>query len=292
MSYPPPPNQPAYPGAPGSPDTNQGKPRLRGRTPLRLAIIFFVVAVALFVVGGVVLAKGSLGKVDDFQRVSISSGSGTIKLDGTGKWIGYYEADNVDNDIDRIPDIQIAITDPAGKAVNVESYGNRSDGKVKKLTYDTDGHHGAAALQFTASTKGTYRIMLRAQETLPSDAQIAFGRDIAKSTVVGALLIVGGVLILIAAVVLLIVGLVKRSRHKGELASPFGGGYGGPPANYPSPGGYGQPPQGYGQQGYGPPQAGYGQPPQGYGQQAGQQGYGQPGGYPPPSESGPSLSKE
>ena len=101
--------------------------------------------------------------------------------------------------------------------------------------------------------------------------------------------------VLIAAIVLLIVGLVKRSRHKSQLASPYGGGYGGPPANYPPPG-YGQqgPPQGgYGQQG--PPQGGYGQqgPPQGgYGQQGPPQGGPQQGGYGPPPSTGPSFSKE
>ena len=75
MSYSPPPGQSAYPAAaPG------GKPRLRGRTPLRLSIIFFVVAVILFVVGGVVLAKKSLGAVNNFQRVQVSAGTGSVNL--------------------------------------------------------------------------------------------------------------------------------------------------------------------------------------------------------------------
>ncbi|WP_375498232.1 hypothetical protein [uncultured Jatrophihabitans sp.] len=280
MTYSAYPNQPAYPG-PGNPgDQGSGKPKLRGRTPLRLAIIFFVLAVILFVIGGVVLAKKSLGKVEDFQRVSISSGTGMIKIDGTGKWVGYYEASDVSSDIDRIPNIRVAISDPSGKAVTFKSYGNRSDDKVDKLTYNTGGHKGAAALQFTAKTEGTYRILVQPEETLPSGAQLAFGRDIAKGTAAGGLLIVGGVLLLIAAIVLLIVGLIKRSRHKKELANPYGGGgYGGPPANYPppgygpppggpQPGGYGQPgpqPGGYGQSGPqpgGPPQAG---PQQGWG---------------------------
>ncbi|WP_375485375.1 hypothetical protein [uncultured Jatrophihabitans sp.] len=319
MSYPPPPGQPGYPSAPPA-STPSGKTRLRGRTPLRLAIAFFVVAVALFVVGGIVLAKKSLGKVDDFQRVSIASGSGTITLNGTGKWIGYYEASNVDNSIERIPSIRVALTDSSGKAVKLESYGNRSDDKVDKLTYSYNGHHGAAALQFDTTSKGRYRVQVQAEQSLPSDAKLAFGRDIKKGTVAGGLLIVGGVLFLIAAIVLLIVGLVKRSRHKGELARTGGGygaGYGGPPANYPPPGGYGQ--GGYGQQGgyqpqghgqgqqgsYPPPgqgqQGGYGQQgqgQQGQGQQGGQGGHPPPGGQgsggwaPPPPQDGPSLRKD
>ena len=68
-----------------------GKPRLRGRTPLRLALIFGVLGVALFVVGGVVLATNSLGKVNDFERVS-SVGTGTVHLNRTGNYVGYYEA--------------------------------------------------------------------------------------------------------------------------------------------------------------------------------------------------------
>ncbi len=254
MSYSAYPDQPAYPGTPGpggNPDP--GKPTLRGRTPLRLAIVLFVVAVILFVIGGVLVAKKSFGAVDDFQRVSFSSGSGTITLNGTGKWIGYYEAGDVTGSIDRIPDFRIAITGPTGQPVTGETYGNRSDGKVNRLTYSTGGHHGAAAVQFDAPTKGTYRVILQAGDTLPSDAQVAFGRDIVKSAVAGGLFIAGGVLLLVTAVVLLIVGLVKRSRHKAQLAHPYGGGFGGPPPppNYPPPG-FGQP--GYGQPGYGPAQ--------------------------------------
>jgi hypothetical protein len=201
----------------------------RGRKPLWAALITFVIAVVLFAVGGFVVGTKALGKVNDFQRVAFSSGSGTVTLNGTGKWIGYYEAGNVSNSIDRIPDFRVAVTSPSGQNVTFQPYGNRGDGKVKKLTYDHNGHKGAAAFQFTATEKGTYRIRLAAVDSLPSDADVAIGRDIAGGTIVGGALILGGVLFIVAAIVLLIVGLVKRSRHKTELAAGgyYGGGYGG-----------------------------------------------------------------
>jgi hypothetical protein len=221
MTYPYPAGQ--YPAAAVSAQPKH----LRGRKPLWAALITVVIAVILFVVGGVVVGTKSLGKVNDFQRVPISSGSGSVTLNGTGKWIGYYEADDVDNSIDRIPDFRVAVTSPSGQDVALQSYGNRSDGKVKKFTYDYNGHKGAAAFQFSASEKGTYKIRLEAVDTLPSGADVAIGRDIVAGTVAGALLIIGGVLFILAAITLLIIGLVKRSRHKKELANPYGGGYGG-----------------------------------------------------------------
>lgn len=245
MTYPPPPppeQPPAYPQPPsgyGAPPP--GPVRLRGRTPRILGWIFLALAIVLFVVGGVVAATKSLGKVNGFHRVSIAAGGGTVTLDGTGKWVGYYEASDVSNSIDRIPNIRILITSPSGATVPFKPYGNRSDGKVKKLTYDYNGHKGAAAFQFTADEKGTYQIRLQAEEQLPSDAQIAIGRDIETGTIVAGILIVLGILAIIAAIVLLIVGFVKRGRHKRELQSGFyvgaPPGYGGPP-----PGGGGPPP--------------------------------------------------
>jgi hypothetical protein len=241
--------QPGYPSA-ASPG------RLRGRTPRRLGWIFLVVAIALFVVGGIVAATKSLGKVNSFQRVSIAAGSGTVNLDGTGKWVVYYEASDVNSSIGRIPRIQLAVTDPSGQPVAGKPYGNRSDGKVTKLTYDYNGHKGAAAYQFTAKTKGAYTVQMQAVDTLPPGAELAFGRDIQGGTIAAGLLIVGGVLFLIAAIVLLIVGFVKRRRHKKEIAS---GGYGGG-----APPGYAYPPQqpqpgAWPQQ---PPLPGYPPPPQ------------------------------
>jgi hypothetical protein len=88
MSYPPPP-PPAVPA-------QSGKPRLRGRTPLRLAIIFLVLGVAGMVVGGIIAVNGALKKVDKFSRIDVpSAASGAVNKDkitfGTGGYIAYYE---------------------------------------------------------------------------------------------------------------------------------------------------------------------------------------------------------
>src|SRR4051794_29584277 len=265
MSYPPP---PAYPPVP---ESQQASGPLRGRVPRRLGWIFLALAVVLFVVGGVVIAKKSLGKVNDFHRVSISGGGGTVTLDGTGKWIGYYEASNISSGTNRVPNFLVLVTGPGGSKVNLQKYGNRSDGKINKLTYDYNGHHGIAAFQFNAAEKGDYRIRLQAAERLPSDAGVAIGRDIAKGTVAGALLIIAGVLSLIAAIVLLIVGYVKRSRDKkARQQAQMYGGYGQPA--FGAPGGY--PPPGYGQPAHGQPA--YGQPPAPGQPAQGQPPYGQP----------------
>src|SRR3954469_16249707 len=106
MSYPPP---PAYPPAPQS-----AKPSgpYRGRIPRVLGWICLALAIVLVVVGAVVLAKKSFGKVNGFERVSIASGGGTVNLDRTGKWVIYYEASNVNGDFKRIPNITIAVADP------------------------------------------------------------------------------------------------------------------------------------------------------------------------------------
>ena len=277
MSYPPP---PAYPPAP---PTQPAGP-LRGRTPRRLGWIFLGLAVILFVVGGVVVAQKSYGEVKNFQRVTIADGGGTVNLNRTGKWVIYYEASNVNSSFKRIPNITVLVTGKNGP-VQLATYGRRSDGKVDRLTYDYNGHKGAAAAEFTLSDPGQYQVRVQANESLPSGADLAFGKDIRGGTVAGGILIVVGVLFLIVAIVLLIVGFVKRARHKSELRAAAAQGYGGP--GYGGPGysgpGYGQP--GYGQPAYGQPgqpgQPGYGQP-----GQPGQPGYGQPGGYPPPPAGG------
>jgi hypothetical protein len=253
MSYPPPPaGQSPYPSAP-SPGSGYGgpPPTLRGRTPRRLGWIFLALAVVAFVIGGIVIGTKSLGKVNSFDRVSFSSGTGQVTLDGTGKWIGYYEASDVGTSISRIPQFRAAITSPSGANVPLTPYGNRSDGKVDKFTYDFNGHKGAAAFEFTADEKGTYTVQLQPVDTLPSGADVAIGRDITGGTIAGGLLIVLGVLFLITAIVLLIVGFVKRSHHKKEIASGNYG-FGAQPYAYPQ-----QPPQGYPQQ-----QPGAWQPPQ------------------------------
>lgn len=228
MSYPPPP-PPAAPGKTG----------LRGRIPLRLAIIFLVLGIAGIVIGGVIAVNGALKKVDSFTRITVpaagSVNSKNVTFGGTGGYIAYYESRNADTS--GIPAIPVRLTSPSGKQQVLETpYGGKSGGKnVKSLSYDYNGHKGVALWQFNVPSTGTYKIEVAGNSRADSDAKIAIGRSIGKSTAIGAVLIVVGVLLLIAGIVLLIVGLVKRSHSKKERAAAQayyaqgGGYYGGPP---------------------------------------------------------------
>jgi hypothetical protein len=273
----------SYPTAP--PPGPTGKPRLRGRTPLRLAIILLVLGVAGLIVGGIVAVNGTLKKVDNFPRIEVPTASGQVSHRsvtlGTGGYVAYYES--ADATSKRIPSIPVTyqIGSSAPVRLTTPYGGHAGQNAVKSLTYDYNGHKGVALWQFTVSRAGLYTFVVGASALADSDAHIAIGRSIGKSTAVGASLIAVGVLLLIAGIVLLIVGLVKRSRHKNELAAVGSGGYP-PPPGYP---GQGYPQPGYPQQGY--PQQGY--PQQNYPQQnypqPGQPGSGQPG-YPPPPPQG------
>lgn len=256
MSYPQPPAPAGYPA---------GQPRLRGRIPLRLGIIFLVLGIAGIVVGGITAYNGALKKVDSFQRITIPPAGHAVYKHvtfGTGGYVAYYEAHNASSK--SIPEIPIKMQTPSGSINTLDTpYGGTSGGnKVKSLTYDYNGHNGVALWQFNISQKGTYLVRVEGNTNAASGAKIAFGRSIGKSTAIGVLLVVLGVLLLIAGVILLIIGLVKRSRSKRErdamLAGMPYGGYG-PPMGVPpaapvqpgySPPSYGQPPP---QSGYPPP---------------------------------------
>jgi hypothetical protein len=259
---------------------------LRGRVPRLLGWIFLGASIVLIVVGAVVAATQSLSKVNHFQRVAVADRTGTVHFDKSGKYIAYYEADNVRSDIKAVPRIGVALRGPSGQTMVLNTlYGNRSDGKIDIITYDYHGHHGVALYEFHIDRPGTYQVALIPNAGDGPNATIAFGTSIRGGLVVGGILIVLGVLLLIAAIVLLIVGYVKRARHKRELqaAQNYGGGYGafGSP---PHPGYTGQ----HAGWGYDAPPA-YGQQPPGYQQPGHQQpghqqpGYQQPGYQQPPN---------
>src|SRR4051794_40861344 len=116
MSYPPPP-------APAAPAPS-GKPRLRGRTPLRLGIIFLILGIAGLIVGGVVGFKAGLDKVNDFQRVSLADGTGTVTFK-TGGYLAYYEAPDYDTSSNSVPVVEISMQNKAtGTSVPGRLYGN------------------------------------------------------------------------------------------------------------------------------------------------------------------------
>jgi uncharacterized membrane protein YidH (DUF202 family) len=213
MSYPTPPY--GYPPTP--PD---GVPKLRGRTAVRVGAILTGLAVVLIIVGAVVAATHSLSKVDNFQRIKVSDGLGTLRFGHTGGYVAYYESDTITNSTRQVPLIPVRLTDPSGTSKLLRTkYGNRADGKIKLLHYDYHGHQGLAMWQFHIGTPGTYRVELGGNNRAAPDAVVAFGESIAAGVAVAGALVGLGVLLLIAGIITLIVGLVRRSRHKSQLAT-------------------------------------------------------------------------
>lgn len=178
--------------------------------------------------------------------MKVAVGTGTISFDNAGNYVAYYEAHDISSSTKIVPPVRVAIQSPTKTVRELTTpYGGRSDGKIKPLTYDYDGHHGVARFQFKITEKGTYQVEVQGGPGVATDADIAFGKSIAGGIAVGAVLVIPGVLLLIAAVVLFIVGLVKRSGHKKELAGgPYGGGAPFPPPGRQPPGAWPAPPQG------------------------------------------------
>lgn len=237
---------------PYAPPPSADRPRLRGRTPLRLSFVFLALAVVAVVVGVVLLVRGYSSTINGFQRVTLSQGNKTVQLDA-GDYVGYYE---VPDDETRRAAVRFGVTDSSGQVVNISLYG-RNGSSSSSVTYVTGGYHGEALFKFRIADSGRYVLNVSSTDA-PSGARVAVGKSIAGTLVGGVLLVLAGVLLFIVFVVLLIVGLVKRSHSKRELANPYG--YGPPPP----PGYGGPPPPGYGPPGYGQPGYG-GPPPPGYG---------------------------
>lgn len=235
------------------------KPRLRGRTPLRLAFAFLLLAIVAVVIGAVLVGRGYKSTINGFQRVPVAQGQKTLTLH-EGDYVGYYEVPTGESGQ---AFVRVAIEGTSGRVVTISQYG-KNGSSSSSLTYSYHGRHGEALFKFRISKAGKYRVAVQANNGAPG-ADVAFGKSIAGGLVAGVLLIVLGVVLFIVFVILLIVGLVKRSHSKRELADPYGGGFGGPPPGYPPPG---APQPGFGQQPGSPqpggPQPGYGPQPQQY----------------------------
>jgi hypothetical protein len=247
------PYQPQYapPQQPYQPYPQQygaGAPsRPRGRTPLWLALIFGVVGIALLIVGGVVGFSQGLQKVDGFQRVSLAQRSATLHF-AAGNYLAYYEAPDYNTNSNTVPVVDVQMRNVhTGQFVGGQLYGGGANHKVKSLTYDYNGHHGAALYQFTIKQGGAYVVAVAASpgSSASPRADIAFGKSIAGGLAAGGIVAIVGVLLIIAAIVLLIVGLVQRSRSRKRIAAAQG--YGGPTPGYgyppPPHGNWGPPPQ-------------------------------------------------
>jgi hypothetical protein len=205
--------------------------------------------------------------------VAVKDRTGTVTFNNAGGYVAYYESSSVTSSTSQeIPLIPVTLTNKAtGQPMTLmTTYGDQSDGRVKYLHYDHDGHKGLAMWQFHIDQTGTYGVELDNNPAADADAVVAFGKSIAGGVVLGGAFVIAAILVLIAGVIVLIVGLVKRSRNKRELRT--GGGYGGFGTAQPS----GWPPGG-GMQGW-PPVGGQ---PQQWPQPGGQpQQWPQPGGQP------------
>jgi hypothetical protein len=187
----------------------------------------------LIVVGAVLANTNAYSKVNDFQRVAVSAGTGTVTFDKSGGYVAYYESSSVTGSTNqKVPEIPVQLTNQAtGQQLVLSTpYGNRSDGKIKFLHYDHAGHRGVAMWQFHIDQPGTYRVELGRNPAAASDATVAFGKSIAQGVVVAGTVVIIGVLLLVGGLITLIVGLVKRRRSKQELRT---GGYGGQPPAWP-----------------------------------------------------------
>jgi hypothetical protein len=207
--------------------------RLRGRRAIQVGGALMILGLAVAILGGVLAGTKSYSKVNGFQRVAVSDGTGTVTFSHAGGYVAYYESDSVtDSTSQQVPEVRGTLTYPATNAtVTLDTpYGNRSDGKIKFLHYDHDGHKGVALWQFHIDQPGAWKVQLQALGPAGPDAVLAFGPSIAQGVVIGAILAILGVLLLIAGLITLIIGLVKRRRHKREIRTGGYGGYGAPVA--------------------------------------------------------------
>ena len=189
-----------------------------------------VIGLALTIGGGVLASTKSYSKVNGFQRVAVKDSTGTVNFSHAGGYVAYYESSTITGSTSqRIPEVGGTLTNQAtNTTVTLQTpYGNRSDGKIKFLHYDYNGHKGVALWQFHIDQPGAWKVQLETGAGLPADAVIAFGPSIAKGVVIGGIIAVLGVLLLIAGLVTLIVGIVKRRRNLKELRGGGFGGYGG-----------------------------------------------------------------
>ena len=168
----------------------------------------------------------------------MGSGTEAVDLDRTGKYVVYYESSSVADSPNQVYLIPVRLTNTAtGATITPDApFGNRSDGKIKILTYDQDGHKGVAMWQFDVAQAGTYKVESIPGPRTASDGVLAFGPSIESGVVAGGLLVVVGILAVVAALVTLVVGLVRRRRHKRQLRTA--GPYGAAPGGYGAPGGY------------------------------------------------------
>jgi len=238
VTYPSDPNNPSsggfqgYPATPPAGGVYPGYPaaqpprRTRGTRAVQVGAILMAAGIVIAIIGSVIGSKTSDSKVNGFQRVQLADKTGTITFKNSGGYVAYYESKSVtDSTNQKVPLIEVTLTPTSGQPLPLTTpYGNRSDGKIKYLHYDHDGHKGLAMWQFHIDQSGTYKVDLQDRSGVAaSDAGVAFGKSIASSQAATAIVFGFGGLLLVAGLIVLIVGFVKQRRHRRELRAGYGG---------------------------------------------------------------------
>ncbi|MGH9278568.1 MAG: hypothetical protein ACRD12_10760 [Acidimicrobiales bacterium] len=165
------------------------------------AVLGLVIAVA-WITSAVV---GYLGRVDDFQRVSVP-GEATVQFTGTGGYTVYYEAPGAAEG--PLPPGRVTMSHVAtGAEVKFNDY----DGN---FTYETPSREGRAVLTFSISEPGAYRVQTFTDG--PGKGDIALGRSLAPAEF--GVAIAGSVVIVIVtmAFAALVITLTAVKRHRAK----------------------------------------------------------------------------
>lgn len=206
-----PPQDPAqptqYPAQPVIAARGTGRPQVRpGR-------IWYLVALAVFLVGVVWIVLGLISvshQVDAFPRVPLPTG-GTVALDHSGGYVIYYEGPGASRG--QVPSFHVRIS-PAAPPAAVGS----SRAYASSVTYSFGSHQGRAVLTLQVVHPGRFRVETAGAPAVAGGSDLAFGSSIA-GRVAGTVLPSIGLIFLgiIGAIVVAIIrtNRVRRARTQG-----------------------------------------------------------------------------
>jgi hypothetical protein len=190
----------------------------------RRALAVGAALTALGAVAAIVAALvSSPAGVSQFQRLTVSDRTGAITFTHTGDYVAYYESraaarlgDQPEKvTASRVPLIPVTLTNQAsGQRLELTTpYGNRPNGKPKKLHYDYGGRGALAIWQFRISQTGRYLVQLGTSNPAPEPgAVVAFGPSVAPG--VWGIMVLWAGFVFLAGLVTITVGLVRRHRAK------------------------------------------------------------------------------
>ncbi len=226
--------QPA-PYAPPTP-TPAGKQKLPGMAGIWIGVILMV----LGAVGGIALvvngARSFVDGLGDLQRVPISGG-GTVLIEETGTQNVYAERPSPYGGTNFQtgtfsgygPSVYLTVTGPNG-SVYFDSNPTGSE------TYEFDGKQGVLLGKFDADVEGEYRIQTDAGADVAPYTTIAVGQMFDVQGIVGVLGgVFGGGLVFVVGLIVLIISIVRRSKARKRMQTPYDPYGGGSPGWVPPP---------------------------------------------------------